>query len=324
VSESPSRVAVTGGLGVSGVWVVRQLIAEGCDVVVYERHDDLSAAPDLLGRVRCELVDVTDFAALSAAVERDSPGCVVHLAAVLPDVVNARPRVGFAVNVGGTLNVLEAARVNGVARVVAASARAYYGVSTGEYATGRYRPIPEDYPPADPNSYGWTKVAMEDVVRWYRRDFGLSATSLRFSSIYGPGKAARHGVHNLISGMIESAHRHEPVTIESGGDQCTDFLFVEDAARGIVAAVLAPELAYDAYNICPGTKTSLREFARATNEAAGGEYVTVGPGLDYYGFGKDLYGILDDTRARRSLGFRANYTVAAGVRRYMELIERGS
>ncbi len=314
------KVAVTGGLGVNGIWVVRQLLAEGCEVVVYERHTDVSAAPDLVDRVRCEVVDVTEFDALSAAVERDAPDCIAHLAAVLPNVVDADPRLGFAVNVGGTLNVLEAARINGRPRVVVASARAYYGVSTGVYATGSYAPMPETYPPDRPIAYGWTKVAMEDVVRWYRCNFGLSATSLRFSSIYGPGKDVRHGIHNLISGMIESAYRHEPQHIESGGDQCTDFLFVEDAARGIVAAVLAPELSYDAYNICPGTKTALREFAQAVNEAAGGEYVTVGPGLDYYNFGKDLYGILDDTRAREALGFRPAYTVATGVRRYMELL----
>jgi UDP-glucose 4-epimerase len=320
VNEIRRKVVVTGGLGVNGIWVVRQLLADGCEVTVYERHDDLSDAPDLRGRIRCENLDVTDFEALSAAVELDAPDCLVHLAAVLPDVIDAQPLLGFTVNVGGTANVLEAARMHGVGRVVVASARAYYGVSTGVHATPSYVPMPETYLPDGPTSYGWTKVAMEDVVRWYRCNLGIEATSLRFSAIYGPGKQARHGVHNTISAMIESAFRHEPLHIETGGDQCTDYLFVEDAARGIVAAVVAPKLEYDAYNICPGTKTSLREFVQAVNDAAGGEYVTVGPGLDYLNMGKDLYGPLDDARARESLGYAPQHTIASGVRRYMELL----
>src|SRR5690349_8412084 len=127
VSGEPLKIVVTGGLGVNGIWVVRQLVADGCDVIIYERHDDLSAAPDLAGRIRSKVIDVTDVDVLSAAVARDEPQCLVHLAAALPDAVDAQPLVGFAVNVGGTANVLEAARQHGVRRVVVASARAYYG-----------------------------------------------------------------------------------------------------------------------------------------------------------------------------------------------------
>jgi UDP-glucose 4-epimerase len=316
------KVVVTGGLGVVGVWVIRQLLGDGWDVVVQEQRRDFSLAPDIEGRVSFEQVDVTDFDATHAAIGRAAPDCVVHLAAVLPDVVVENPIAGFGVNVGGTLNVLEASRQVAVPRVVVTSSRAVYGLSTGEHATGSYVPIPETYPPHLPNAYGWTKVSMEAVVQCYREIFGLATTCLRFCAIYGPGRDARHGIWNLLSGMIEAAHRHEPFHIPSGGDQRNDLIFVEDVARGIVAAVTASGLDHGVYNISSGQATLLRDFVAATNEAAGGEYVTVGPGLDYFQLSKDIYGVMDNTHARESLGFVPKYSIPAGIRRYMQLLDQ--
>jgi UDP-glucose 4-epimerase len=314
------KVVVTGGLGVNGIWVVRQLLADGCEVAIFERRMDFTAAQDVKEAVRYLDIDVTDFPALSSAVEAEAPDCVVHLAAVLPDVVEAEPRTGFTVNVAGSLNVLDACRLHAVPRLVLASSRAYYGASHGPYATGSYAPIPETYVPDHPTSYGWTKVAMESIAQCYRFNYGMSVASLRFSAIYGPGRKARHGVFNLLSGMIESAYRHEPFHIESGGDQCNDYIFVEDVAGGIVASVRAPDLKYESYNISSGIKTSLRQFVDAVNEAAGGHYVTVGDGVNYYKLDKDIYGVMDNSRARESLNFTPRYSVPEGIRRYMSIL----
>jgi UDP-glucose 4-epimerase len=314
------RVLVTGGLGVNGVWVLRQLIEDGHQVTLLDTNPDFGVAKDLADSLEFHLVDVTDLDRVTAAIGAAAPDCVAHLAAVMPDTVVANPVRGFTVNTTGTLNVLEACRLHQVPRIVVAGSRAAYGESTGKYATGSYAPAPEDMPPFRPNAYGWTKIASEVVVQWYREIFSMSVACLRFSSIYGPGRDARHGVFSLLSGLIESAYRRESVHVPDGGDQCSDYLYVEDVARGMMAAITAEKLDYPIYNISTGHKTSLREFADTINEVAGDNFITVGPGLDYYHSGKDIYGVLDNTRARESLGFTPAYAVRGGIQRYMSYL----
>jgi UDP-glucose 4-epimerase len=311
------RVLITGGLGVNGVWVLRQLISQGHDITLTDFRRDFSAAHDIEDAVPFRLLDVTDAAAVNTTIAEVQPECVAHLAAIMPDEVVVDPMRGFNINTVGTVNVLEACRVNEIPRVIFTSSRACFGAAAGVHATGSYVPMPETYYPVRPNAYGRTKLAAEDMVGCYREIYSMSVASLRFASIFGPGRDARHGVFSLLSGLIESAYRGEPVHVESGGDQCSDFIYVEDVARGVIAAMTAESLDYPIYNISSGFKTSLREFASAINEVAGKPYITVGPGLDYYHANKDLYGILDNTRARENFDFILAYPIRAGIERYM-------
>jgi UDP-glucose 4-epimerase len=267
-------------------------------------------------------VDITDFGGFLEALRAARPDRVVHMAAVMPDVVAAEPFRGFTVNLTGSLNALEAGRRLELERVILASSRTYYGTLEGKWGGPAYVPVPETYVPVNPSPYGSAKVAMEALADCYRQRFGLTVAAIRFASIYGPGKTARHGKFGLMSLMAESAFRGEQVHVDHGGDQPTDVIYVEDAMHGLVCAVLSPTLPHVAYNISSGRLTTLAEYAGAINALVGNELVTVGPGLDYFDVKHNIYGLLDGTRAAEDLGYAPRHDLASGLGRYRDEFAR--
>jgi UDP-glucose 4-epimerase len=310
------RIAVTGANGVNGVWIVRELAELAHEIIAMDLGP---AEPGVLpDGVRSVVVDVTDFDGFIEALRAARPDRLVHMAAVMPDVVATDPLRGFTVNVVGSLNALEAGRRLELERVILGSSRTYYGTLAGKYGGPSYVPVPETYVPVNPSPYGSAKVSMEAITDSYRQRFGLTVAAIRFASIYGPGKTARHGKFGLMSLMAESAFRGEPVHVDHGGDQGTDVIYVEDAMHGLVCALLSPTLPHSAYNISSGRLTTLAQYAGAINALVGAELVTVGPGLDYFDVRTNIYGLLDGTRAAEDLGYAPRHDLASGLRRYRD------
>lgn len=307
------RVLVTGGGGVLGADVVRGLVERGCAVRSVSRSEAPPALAGLGGEVETVVGDVCDGERMAALVE---PGLdrVVHLAAALPAQAESDPVGTVATNVLATARLFELATRAGVGRFVYASTKSAYGPLPAR------EPVAEDRPPRPHERYGATKYAGEVVIGADRgREGAPEATSLRFASIYGPGKAARHAGAALTSAMIAEAIAGRPFRIERGGDQVDDLIYSADAAAGIVAATLAPAPVSPLYNIATGVGITLRQFAAAVTEAVPGAEIEIGPGLEYMG-PNFVYGILDPTLAREELGFEAGADHAANVRRFAEAL----
>ena len=182
------KVAVTGGLGVNGIWLVRALVERGDEVLVLDVAAETDLPADLAGKVRYETVDVSDLDAVKSALASFGPAAVAHLAALL--FANDVPYAAFKVNVLGTANVLEAARLLGIARVVYTSSKAVFAPLTGDHGAPYYRPVPPTYPRASWRGglrvYSMTKIACEDLGWHYADHYGLDFTALRFAAIYRP------------------------------------------------------------------------------------------------------------------------------------------
>ena len=174
-----ASVFVTGGCGVNGSWVVRNLLERGYAVTAFDHSSDDSLMPDLRGQYELLVGDIRDGALLSRLVHARKPAAIVHLAALVgypqgrPD-----PKLVFDVNLGGTQNVLEAAVVGDVPRVVFTSSKSAYGVVSGAHARPHYHPVPEYHvgtpPPASFLSlYGHAKVAAEGLGFNYQAAFGF-------------------------------------------------------------------------------------------------------------------------------------------------------
>lgn len=313
------NILVTGGLGVNGAWVTARLAAAGHTPVVFENREDFSLLPTgVRERIAFVRGDVTDFDALEAAIRIHRVQRVIHMAAVIDG--QADPALAFAINAGGTVNVLEAAVRHGVERVVYTSSRAVYGHVDDASAHPTYAPITEDHRQQTRRVYDVTKCVGEGMGNNFADRYGLQFVALRFAQIYGPGKSVRHGNLGLFSRLVEAPLTGEPVVIERGGDQQDDLIYVDDVADAIVRATLHPAPRYRAYNISSNVGTTLHDFARAVRAVVPEARIEIGPGTDYHGLGVHYYGIMDNRRAREDLEFTPRYDLMQGVAHYVHTL----
>jgi UDP-glucose 4-epimerase len=169
--------------------------------------------------------------------------------------------------------------------------------------------------------YSASKILAEEAGRQFAESFGLEFVALRFSTIYGPGKKARHGPIGVYSRIIENAMLGVPTVVEKGGDERDDLVYVRDVAQGIVRALTADRVGHWVYNMGGGGVCSLGDFAAAVRQVLGDVRIDIGGGRDPLGLGP-IYGRLDITRAARDLGYAPEYDLARGIADYAESLRR--
>jgi UDP-glucose 4-epimerase len=304
------RALVTGGAGFIGSHLVDTLLDRGDEVTVVDdlstgRRDNLSGA---LGRGGdLHEVDIRDAQRLHRVVARARPDIVFHLAAQI-DVRKSieDPAWDASINVGGTINLLEAARDAGVKRVVNTSTGgAIYG-ETDEV------PTPESVPPRPMAAYGQSKFCAEAYCGWYERLYGLSAVTLRYGNVYGP-RQDPHGEAGVVAifcgALLESAQPK----VFGDGRQTRDYVYVADVVAANLAAAAHPE-AHGAYNVGTGREASVLEVIAALRTAAGlgeGEFE---PAFAAARPGELQRSWLDVSRARAELGFSADTDLVSGMK----------
>jgi UDP-glucose 4-epimerase len=259
---------VTGGAGFIGSNLVDALLARGDAVTVVDdlstgRRQNLEAA---LG-AGAELVeaDIRDAAALAEIVRGAEPDVVFHLAAQI-DVRKsvAEPAFDASINVGGTANVLEAARAAGARRVVFTSTGgAIYGEGEGQEL-----PLREDAPIAPFSPYGQSKFAGEGYLALYERLYGLSTTALRLGNVYGPRQdpLGEAGVIAIFCGRLLDGGRP---TVYGDGRQTRDYIYVGDVVTALIAA--AESTATGPINVGTGRETDVLELASRLRELKGSD-----------------------------------------------------
>ncbi len=303
------RALVTGGAGFIGSNLVDALLARGDEVTIL---DDLSSGKreNLEGALGAGagLIEgsVTDAAAITEAFERARPETVFHLAAQI-DVRRSVTDPGYdlGINVGGTLNVLDAAREGDGARVLLASTG---GAIYGEGA-GRDLPLDESAECRPDAPYGQSKLAAEGYLGLYRRLHGVEASALRLGNVFGPRQDPRleAGVVAIFCGALTGGTRP---TVFGDGEQTRDYVYVGDVAAAFLAA--AERGGDGPYNIGTGIETSVLELGRAIADACGTKF---DPELAPARPGEVQRIAIDASRAAAELDWRAQTTLDAGLRR---------
>jgi UDP-glucose 4-epimerase len=161
--------------------------------------------------------------------------------------------------------------------------------------------------------YDITKRAGEQVIAAQRARGGPEATSLRFATIYAPGKGGRHGGASTLSRLVAAGITGEPFMLERGGDQVDDVIWVGDAAEGVVRAAAVDGPLAELYNIGSGKGIRIADFADRVRELCPRARLHIGRGLHYMG-PEPTYGVLDSSRARRDLGLVIDPDPARGIR----------
>src|SRR6185312_2345877 len=253
---------------------------------------------------------IRDAAALAELAQAVAPEVIFHLAAQI-DVRRsvAEPAFDAGINVGGTANVLEAARAAGVRRLVFTSTGgAVYGEGDGQEL-----PLDESAPIAPMAPYGQSKFAGEGYLALYRRLYGLSAAALRLGNVYGPRQdpLGEAGVIGIFCGLLLEGRRP---TIFGDGTQTRDYIYVDDVVAALLAA--ATSEAAGPINIGTGIETDVLELVErlgALRDGAGFE-----PEFAPARTGEVQRIAIDPSRAERELGWRSQVGLADGLRRTLD------
>ena len=316
------KVLITGGMGVIGAETSRRFVKEGHRPIIFARHRDDNLIGDIAEKVDIELGDVTDLPRLLDVIKRNEITHIVHAAAFVGAVSQANPPLSINVNVNGTVNVLEAARLFGVKRVVYTSAKGVYGPVTGDHGSPLYKPMPEDLPKNPKRIYDAAKLMGEHLCIYYNGNMGVDAVVLRFATTYGPGKTARHGKMGVTSQIIEAPAAGRPFHIAQGGDEKDDFVYNKDSALGIYLATIASNPKSRIYNIGSGVGSTLRDFERILRKHIPNADIKIGPGLNFLGMPYPAHGVYDVSRAREELGFKPEFDLEAGIADYLSSLTR--
>lgn len=252
------RVLVTGGAGFVGGAVTRRLEQLGARVTVL---DDL-----FTGRIEAlppgaRLVEgtVTDDKVVSRLVAESD--YVFHMAARNIIASTKNPRDDFATNIGGTLNVLMAAREHGPVRVV-------YTSSTSVYGNPRSIPINEDDQLVLLSPYAVSKLGGENYCSAFYESYGVSVSAVRYSNVYGIGQRSDNPYCGVIGKFFASAIAGDPLMIHGDGGQTRDFTFVEDAVEATILAAIHPRAEGEVFNVGTGREISVNDLAVAVGQAA--------------------------------------------------------
>ena len=309
------KALVTGGACFIGSNLVDALLARGDEVVVV---DDLSTGRrvNLEGALAngAELaeIDIRDAAALSELAAARRPDRVFHLAAQI-DVRKSieDPAFDAAVNVGGTANVLEAARAGGAKRVVFVSTG---GAIYGEGAD-KQLPLDESTAVAPMSAYGQSKFAAEGYLGLFERLYGISGIALRLGNVYGPRQdpLGEAGVVAIFCGKLKNGGRP---TIYGDGTQTRDYIYVGDVVEAALAA--AESEATEPVNIGTGEEASVLDLVETLAKLGGNE--SFEPEFAPPRAGEVQRISLDASRAEELLGWRPTKSLEEGLRLTLDAV----
>ncbi|OGP87876.1 MAG: hypothetical protein A2157_10775 [Deltaproteobacteria bacterium RBG_16_47_11] len=297
-------ILVTGGCGHIGSHLIRRLYEEGREPVSY----DLVAVPNSLdhlkGKVNFIRGNILNATELLDTVKKEKIERIVHTVSLLTADSQASPVSAYTINIGGTVNVLEAARIMNVKRVVYLSSIAAYGATSVE-------PIPEEHPLIPVTLYGATKVACEHFGLNYANDYGVDFVALRLAYVWGAGR--QRGVGKLAT-LVENPV-HGLAAKVSGGSQKYEPVYIKDVVKALVLACFAPQTRHRIFNIGSGEMITLQEVADMVKRYIPDARIEIEPGYD---MGVPTQGHLDLSKAREELRYEPDFRKEEALRDYME------
>jgi nucleoside-diphosphate-sugar epimerase len=306
------------GSGLVGSQIARILVEQGERPVVLELAPQPDAITDIVDPKRIEIVqgDILNPLDLVRVIREAKITRIVHTAAnpLLTLGAQKNPYSAIQTNIMGTVNVLEAARIHGIERVVVSSSGvlSYYlagGEDKGDATKEEAFPRPTTF-------YAATKQAKESLGLNYARWFGLDFVAVRYAAVAGPWRGrGGGGPSNIFREMVEHSIRGEEATIPP---RTMEWVYSKDAAAGTVLALRARDLRSRVFNLGMGRVYSAPEMIAAVKEVIPGARIrTAPPGAAEVAV-QNMDLPMDLSRSKEELGYEPRYDIPAAVRDYAE------
>jgi nucleoside-diphosphate-sugar epimerase len=321
------RILVTGGSGFIGSYLLRALAARGDQVINADVREPGPEATWLLKpvaeRIQFAQTPVDSWSSVVAVIKAHQPDAIIHAAAITnPVLLSQQPSLALRVMVEGAFNVLEAARLFGVARVV-------YLSSIGVLPAVQYQPIDVNHPLLLANEgpgssfYGAAKVSAEAFCWAYRQSFGLDFITIRPSAVYGFGMQWPL----FIKPMVENSVRGLPTRFECGREFPRDYTHAADVAQLALQAVDKPaDQVQDRvfYGATGQPLVTAGQVAGLVKELIPGADIEIGSGLSQADLLEIRYrGVLSIQNGQEQLGYQPRFAhIRDGIMDYIETYRR--
>ena len=322
----PKTVFVTGGTGFVGAYVCRLLVENG-QIPIASGLDPFSAeALFMLGDSAKQIdfvqADISDREATLASIKKARPDAIIHAAGYVGhDASLADPARAYDVNVGGTVNVLEAARKTGIQKVVLISSNAAYHKRERDF-------FDETHPTTsisqgNPNAhYGTSKMAAEQIGLTYFTFHNIDVIVVRITSVYGFGMKAGQ---MALKQLVEAAVNGQEITIPTGGSVVRDYTYVEETAAGIVDILNMDSRAMQnrVFNISRGELSSTFDIALAIRTIIPTASLAVGSEMTPFEQATLKQRVpLSWNAANKAFGYQSNDSIGDGIKKYIELYRK--
>ena len=297
---------ITGGLGFIGYHLTNLLLDQGEEVTIFDVAAGSKLFRDIQDRVTLIRGDVSNWSQVLDSVRTSRADCIFHAGAMLPPGSEQNPQAAFSINMNGTYNVLEAARMFDVKSVMFISTLATYGRDVPAV-------VPNDAAQHPLNMYGVTKVCGERLGEYYQRRFGVNFRGVRLTPILGMGRLdSAQSAYIYKSGQEAAMGRPYSIYVEP--DTSIAILYVKDAAWGLYDLRNAPEdkLSTRIYSLYGLTATG-QGIRDAILKAVPDAKIDFQPDAQQTQLVHNLPEKLDDAMARHDWGWAPRYSLDEAV-----------
>lgn len=260
-----AKILVTGGCGLIGSTTIDLLLREDVQkIVIFDNlvRGSMHNVAEILKDKRVELVkgDIRDVDATRRVTE--GVDAVIHMAAIRITACAEHPREALEVMCDGTFNVVEAAHLAGVKKIVAASSASVYGLADSFPTTEK------DHPYNNRTWYGASKVMLEGLLRSFNDMYGTEYCAFRYFNVYGPRMDIHGKYTEVLIRWMERIEAGQPPLILGDGKTSMDFIYIDDIAAANVAG-LKSDVSDEVFNVASGVETNLNELAEALMRVMG-------------------------------------------------------
>lgn len=307
------RILVTGGAGFIGSHLVEKLLATGHEVSILDDFNDFydpqikrANIEGVAEEVAIHRVDLRDSAAVSLLFHREKFDAVAHLAAragVRPSI--QQPQLYYDTNVGGTLHLLEAARLTGIERFIFASSSSVYGVSkTVPFSESLH--LTQTISP-----YAATKIAGEFLCSTYSHLYKMRIVALRFFTVYGARQRPDLAIHQFTKRI----HAGQPIDQFGDGTTRRDYTYIDDIMQGVLAAFEYNGPMFDIFNLGENDTIQLKDLIAAIEKTLG-QKAKINQLPEQPG---DMpVTCADISKARKLLGYNPTTPLSEGLPKFVE------